>query len=298
MTDLSRFSGAFTATITPFTASGTVDEKNYQRFLEWQISEGVRGLVPTGTTGESPTLSHAEHDRVIDLTIEVAKNRVPVIAGCGSNSTKEAIRLTQHAKKAGADAAMLVTPYYNKPTQAGLYAHYAAVAKAVDIPIIIYNIPGRSVVDMSVETMARLVRDFPHIIGVKDASNQLERIMHTRLAIGDKFVQFTGEDPTMASFLAHGGHGCISVVANIAPKLTSRLVEAWQKGDLNEFSQYRDALFPLSVRCFSFASPTATVKTALAMMGKIEAEVRLPLVELDEQEQKLLTQSLQSAKLL
>ncbi|MFK7866551.1 MAG: 4-hydroxy-tetrahydrodipicolinate synthase [Alphaproteobacteria bacterium] len=286
------------AMVTPFAQDGSIDEAALQKFVEWQLQSGTNGLVPVGTTGESPTLSHQEHERVIDLAIEVAKNRVPVIAGCGSNNTDEAISLTRFAKKAGADAAMLVTPYYNKPTQAGLYAHFAAIAAAVDIPIIIYNIPGRSVVDMSVETMARLHKDFPSIIGVKDASNKLERCMEVRLALGDDFIQLTGEDPTVAAFLAQGGHGTISVAANIVPAISSQLHQAWHNKDYAQFASLRDSLFPLSQILFAFGSPTATCKAALEMMGMMRANTRLPIVPIESTERTLLEKTMQQAGLI
>ena len=208
------FQGSMVALLTPFTADG-IDETGYQSFIEWQIGEGTEGVIPVGTTGESPTLSHAEHMRAVELCVEVAKGKVPVIAGAGSNSTEEAVALTRHAAEAGADAALVVTPYYNKPTQEGLYQHYKAVHDSADLPIIIYNIPGRSIVDMSVETMARLAK-LPNIVGVKDSSNDLARPLRTRLEIGSDFCQLSGEDATATGFLAQGGHGCISVTANAA----------------------------------------------------------------------------------
>ena len=212
------FKGSLVALITPMRADGSVDEKAYAEFVDWQIKEGTDGVVPVGTTGESPTLSHDEHKRVVEIAIEVAKGRVPVIAGAGSNCTEEAIELARHAKQAGADATLVVTPYYNKPTQEGMYLHFKAIADAVDLPIIIYNIPPRSVVDMSVETMARLAKH-QNIIGVKDATANLTRPLHTRRACGEDFCQLSGEDHTALSFNAAGGVGCISVSANVAPRL-------------------------------------------------------------------------------
>ena len=216
------FKGSLVALITPMRADGSIDEKAYAEFVDWQINEGTDGLVPVGTTGESPTLSHDEHKRVVEIAVEVAKGRVPVIAGAGSNSTAEAIDLTRHAKKAGADATLVVTPYYNKPTQEGMYLHFTAIADAVDLPIIIYNIPPRSVVDMSVETMARLAKH-QNIVGVKDATANLTRPLHTRRACGDDFCQLSGEDHTALVFNAAGGVGCISVTANVAPRLCSEM---------------------------------------------------------------------------
>ena len=212
------FKGSLVALLTPFRKDGAVDEEAFARFVDWQITEGTDGLVPTGTTGESPTLSHEEHKRVVEITVSVARGRVPVVAGTGSNSTEEAIDLTRHAKAAGAAAALIVTPYYNKPTQEGMYLHFKAIADAVDLPIIIYNIPPRSVIDMSVETMARLAKH-PNIIGVKDATANLARPLQTRRACGGEFCQLSGEDHTALAFLAAGGVGCISVTANVAPRL-------------------------------------------------------------------------------
>src|ERR1019366_5834662 len=223
------FKGSLVALITPMRADGAVDEKKLEQFVDWQIREGTHGVVPVGTTGESPTLTHDEHKRVVEIAIGVAKGRVPVIAGAGSNSTAEAIDLTKHAKKAGADAVLIVTPYYNKPTQEGMYLHFTAIADAVDIPIIIYNIPPRSVIDMSVETMARLAKH-PNIIGVKDATANLVRPLHTRRACGEDFCQLSGEDHTAISFLAAGGVGCISVTGNVAPRLCSEMQTAWAEG--------------------------------------------------------------------
>lgn len=267
--------GSLVALITPFKGDA-VDEKAFQKFVDWQIKQGTHGLIPVGTTGESPTLSHDEHHRVIDLCVEAAGGRVPVVAGTGSNSTDEAISLTKHAKKAGADAALVVTPYYNKPTQEGLYRHYKAIADAVDLPIIIYNIPGRCVVDMSVDTMAQLAKH-PNIVGVKDATNDLARPLKTRLAIGPKFCQLSGEDATIGAFLGQGGHGCISVTGNVAPKLCSQMHVAWQKGDLKRFAALRDRLMPLHDALFVETSP-APVKYAASLLGRSSPDVRLPLV--------------------
>ena len=268
------FKGSLCALITPF-SRGRVDEKAFQHFVDWQIKQGTHGVVPVGTTGESPTLSHDEHMRVVELCVEAADRRVPVIAGTGSNSTDEAISLTRHAKQAGADAALIVTPYYNKPTQEGLYRHYKAIAEAVDLPIIIYNIPGRCVVDMTVETMARLAK-LPNIVGVKDATNDLVRPLKTRLAIGPEFCLLSGEDATITAFLAQGGHGCISVTANVAPRLCSQMHEAWQKGDLATVWKIRDRLMPLHDALFCETSP-APVKFAASLLGLSTMDVRLPL---------------------
>lgn len=269
------FKGSIVALITPF-RDGKVDAVAFKDFVDWQIKQGTHGVVPVGTTGESPTLSHEEHRLVVSLTVEVAKGRVPIIAGTGSNSTEEAIALTRHAKEAGADAALVVTPYYNKPSQEGLYQHYKAIHDAVDLPIIIYNIPGRSVIDMSVSTMARLAK-LPNIVGVKDATADLARPLRTRVEVGPDFCQLSGEDATVTAFLAQGGVGCISVTGNVAPALCSQLHEAWQRGDLVEMARIRDILMPLHHAMFVETSP-APVKYAASLLGKSSPDVRLPLV--------------------
>ncbi|MEX2650066.1 MAG: 4-hydroxy-tetrahydrodipicolinate synthase [Alphaproteobacteria bacterium] len=273
------FHGSLVALITPFRKGG-VDEKSFQSFVDWQIKEGTEGVVPCGTTGESPTLSHAEHKRVTELCLEVAKGRVPVIAGTGSNSTAEAIDLTRHAKAAGADAVLVVTPYYNKPTQEGLYQHYKAIHDAVDIPIIIYNIPPRSVVDMSVATMARLA-ELPNIVGVKDATADATRPLDTKLAIKKPFCQLSGEDPAVLALLAAGGDGCISVTANVAPRSCAEMHERWRKGDAKGTLAVQERLMPLHRALFAETSP-GPVKYAASLLGHCTAEVRLPLVEPQE----------------
>ena len=270
--------GYFTALITPM-RDGAVDEEAYRGFIEWQIAEGAAGLVPCGTTGESPTLSHEEHMRVTDICIDVARGRVPVIAGTGSNSTAEAIELTRHAKQAGADAALLVMPYYNKPTQEGMYRHFKAVQDAVALPQIIYNIPGRSVVNMSVETMARLA-ELPNIAGVKDATADLTRPTLTRMAIpgaiaGD-FAQLSGEDGTAIGFFAQGGHGCISVTANIAPRACAEFFAAWRAGDAAKALELHTALMPLHDVLFCESNPIP-IKYAAYLLGKCGPEMRLPM---------------------
>lgn len=289
------FRGSITALITPF-KKGAVDEKAYQDFIEWQIKEGSHGLVPCGTTGESPTLSHDEHNRVIELCVEVAKGRVPVIAGTGSNSTAEAIQLTQHAKKAGADAALVVTPYYNKPTQEGMLQHYLAIANAVDLPIIIYNIPGRSVIDMSIETMAKL-SEHENIVGVKDATNDLMRPVRSRLAFGEDFCHLSGEDGTAVAFLAQGGNGCISVTANIAPRLCAQLQDAWHLGAYDDVFRLRDILTPVHDAMFVETNPTP-VKFAASLLGKCDPEVRLPLVPLSMKSKGRIEEAMRGAGLL
>ena len=269
------FKGSITALITPF-RDGKVDEKAFQDLVAWQISEGTHAVVPCGTTGESPTLSHDEHHRVVELCVEAAKGKVPVIAGTGSNSTDEAIALTLHAKKAGADAALVVAPYYNKPTQEGLFRHYEAIATAVDIPIIVYNIPGRSVVDIGIETFQRLAA-LPNIVGVKDATGDLTRPLRARVALGPKFCQLSGDDAVAVAFNAQGGVGCISVTSNIAPKLCAQMQNAWAAGDLKACAALNEKLMPLHDALFCETSP-APVKYAASLLGKALPDVRLPLV--------------------
>jgi 4-hydroxy-tetrahydrodipicolinate synthase len=271
------FKGSLVALITPF-RDGAVDEKAFQDFVAWQIAQGTHGLVPCGTTGESPTLSHDEHKRVVELCLEVAKGKVPVIAGTGSNSTAEAIALTRHAQEAGATAALVVTPYYNKPTQEGLYQHFKAIHDATDIPILIYNIPPRCIIDMSVATMARLAK-LPRIVGVKDATNDLTRPVRTKLAIGSEFCLLSGEDGTALAFLAQSGHGCISVTANVAPRLCADMHEAWAKGDVKTAMRLNERLMPLHEALFAETSP-APVKFAASLLGRSAATCRLPLAEL------------------
>jgi 4-hydroxy-tetrahydrodipicolinate synthase len=273
------FNGSIVALVTPF-RNGRIDESAYAELIEWHIGQGTDGFVPVGTTGESPTLSHEEHDRVVELCIEVVARRRPVIAGTGSNSTDEAIRLTRHAAEAGADAALVVTPYYNKPTQEGLYAHYRAIHDAVELPIIIYNIPGRSVVDMSPETMGRLAQ-LPRIAGVKDATADIVRPLLTTESCGRTFCQLSGEDANALAFLAHGGHGCISVTANVAPGLCAQMQDAWQAGQPDEALALHTRLMPLHRALFCETNPAPT-KYALSRMGRCSADVRLPLVGLSE----------------
>ena len=289
------FKGSFVALITPF-IDGKFDEKTFRNFVEWQIAEGTNGLVPVGTTGESPTLSHKEHMRVVEVCIEVAAGRVPVIAGAGSNSTEEAILLTQHAKNAGADAALVVTPYYNKPTQEGLFRHYEAIQSQGDIPIIIYNIPARSIVDMSVETMARLSK-LPNIVGVKDATSDLNRPILTSAACGQNFCQLSGEDGTAIPFNAGGGHGCISVTGNIAPKLCAMMQAAWFKGNVKEAMELQNTLMPVHSAMFCETSP-GPVKYAAELLGHGSAYARLPICEIDESSKKKIERALKGAGIL
>lgn len=287
--------GSICALVTPF-KDGTIDTACYESFVDWQIEQGTEGLVPCGTTGESPTLSHEEHMQVVEICVSVAKGRVPVIAGTGSNSTDEAIMLTQHAKKAGADAALVVTPYYNKPTQEGLYQHYKAINDAVDLPIIIYNIPARSIVDMTVETMTRLSK-LPNIVGVKDATNDVGRATKQKLAMGSEFTQLSGEDGTQIGFLAQGGVGCISVTANIAPKQMSEFHKAWRTGNVEEAQALNERLMPLHVGLFCESSP-GPVKYGASLLDKCSAETRLPLCEISGSSKKTVEEAMRSAGLL
>jgi len=289
------FQGSIVALVTPF-RGGAFDEAAYRELIEWHMAEGTDGLVPCGTTGESPTLSHDEHKRVVEVCIDAAAGRVPVIAGTGSNATAEAVDLTRHAKAAGANAALVVTPYYNKPTQEGLYQHFKTIQDAVDIPIIIYNIPPRSVVDMSVETMARLA-ELPNIAGVKDAAQDLTRPMRTRLAIGGDFCLLSGEDGTALPFLAGGGHGCISVTANAAPRLCADMQRAWRDRDLETALELQDRLMPLHGALFCESNP-CPVKYALSLLDKCTAEVRLPLAEISDASKDIVRHAMTSAGLL
>jgi 4-hydroxy-tetrahydrodipicolinate synthase len=268
------FQGSLPALVTPF-ANGQVDLEGLKALVEWQISEGSHGLVPAGTTGESPTLSHEEHDLVVETVVEVAAGRVPVIAGAGSNNTIECVRLVEAAKRAGADAALVVTPYYNKPTQAGLVAHFRAAAE-VGLPIVIYNIPGRSVVDMTPATMGELAKH-PNIIGVKDATGDLSRVPKQRITCGKDFVQLSGEDATALGFNAHGGRGCISVTANVAPRLCAEFQEATLAGDYARALDYQDRLMPLHEAIF-LEPGVAGAKYGLSLLGRIAEDVRSPLL--------------------
>lgn len=273
------FKGSFPALVTPFT-NGAVDWDTLKKLVEWHIEQGSSGIVPVGTTGESPTLSHEEHNRVIEVVVQAAAGRVPVIAGAGSNSTSEGIELIQHAEAAGADAALVVTPYYNKPTQRGMVAHFTAMHDASSLPIIIYNIPGRSVVDMSPETMGELAK-LPRIVGVKDATGDLSRVAKQRLTCGPEFIQLSGEDATALGFNAMGGVGCISVTANVAPKLCAEFQAATLAGDYEKAMEYQDKLIPLHIAIF-LEPGVAGAKYAMSKLGLCAAEVRLPLTELTD----------------
>ncbi len=290
------FRGSFPALITPL-KNGEVDEQAFRRFVNWQIEQGSHGMVPVGTTGESPTLTPDEHKSVIEICIEEVRGRVPVIAGTGSNSTAEAIDYTIHAKEAGADAALVVVPYYNKPTQDGLYAHFRAIADAVDIPIFVYNVPGRTVANISVETLARLVADCKNIIGTKDASADLTRPSRQRLMSGKDFIQLSGEDGTALGFNAHGGVGCISVTANVAPRLCSELQNATLKGDYVTALKLQDRLMPLHHALFVETSPSP-VKYAASLLGICEPDARLPMVPVSESTKKVVHEAMIHAGLL
>ncbi|WP_298281137.1 4-hydroxy-tetrahydrodipicolinate synthase [Acidocella sp.] len=274
------FHGSLTALITPMNEDGSLDLDAYRRLIDWQIANGTTGLVPVGTTGESPTLSHEEHKLVVETAVKQAKGRVPVMAGAGSNSTAEAIELAKYAESVGANGVLVVTPYYNKPTQEGLYRHFAAIAGAVSVPVIIYNIPGRSVIDMSVETMARLA-EIRNIAGVKDATANLTRPLHIRKAIGPDFIQLSGEDHTVLSFLADGGHGCISVTSNVAPRQCAQIHEMWARGDTKGALEVQMKLLALHDAMFCESNP-GPVKYAASLLGFGANHVRLPLAPVAE----------------
>jgi 4-hydroxy-tetrahydrodipicolinate synthase len=274
-----KFHGSMPALVTPF-KDGKIDEQGFRALIDWQITNGSHGLVPVGTTGEGPTLSHEEHRRVVDICADEARGRLPVIAGAGSNNTTEAIELARHAEKAGADAVLVVTPYYNKPTQEGLFRHFKAINDSIDIPIIIYNIPPRSVIDMSVETMKR-VFELKNVVGVKDATGNVGRISLQRQAMGPGFIQLSGEDMTALAVMAHGGHGCISVTSNVAPKLCAQMQEACLGGDYAAALKLHDTLASLHAAMFVEPSP-AGPKYALSLLGKISGEMRLPMLPASE----------------
>ncbi|MEE2705204.1 MAG: 4-hydroxy-tetrahydrodipicolinate synthase [Pseudomonadota bacterium] len=272
------FRGSITALVTPFDG-GKLDETKFKSFVEWQINEGSHGLVPCGTTGESPVLSHEEHIRVINICIDVASKRVPIIAGTGSNSTEEAIYLTKSAKEAGADGALVVTPYYNKPSQRGLVSHYLKIADSVDIPLIIYNIPGRSVVDLTLESLKTL-SNHSNIVGIKDASDNLARTLSIRLELKENFSLLSGDDVTATGFLAQGGNGCVSVCSNVAPRLNAKLYDLWDAGKYDEVWKIRDILHPLNVALFCEPNP-APIKYACSLLNKCSPETRPPMVPID-----------------
>ena len=289
------FKGSIPALVTPFT-NGAVDFDLLERLVDWHVDQGSHGLVPVGTTGESPTLSHDEHRAVVQAVVQAAAGRLPVIAGAGSNNTAEGIDLIRHAQAVGADAALVVTPYYNKPTQAGLIAHYTALHDCCTLPIVIYNIPGRSVVDMSPETMGTLAK-LPRIIGVKDATGRIERVSQQRLTCGADFVQLSGEDATALGFNAHGGGGCIAVTANVAPKLCAEFQEATLRGDYATALTYQDRLMPLHEAIF-LEPGLAGAKYGLSLLGLCTEEVRLPLVPLTDPTKARIAAAMRHAGLL
>jgi 4-hydroxy-tetrahydrodipicolinate synthase len=289
------FSGSMTALVTPF-RDGEFDEPAYRGLIEFQIGAGTDALVPCGTTGESATLSHAEHDRVVETCIAAAAGRVPVIAGAGSNSTSEALRLTRHAKEAGADAALLITPYYNKPTQEGLYRHFAHVAERVDLPIVLYNVPGRTGVNLLPETVARLA-EIGNIVAIKEATGDLRQASRIIELCGDRIAVISGDDFTVLPLLAIGGTGAISVVSNVAPQLAAQLVDAFVAGDLRTAREAHYRLLPLSEAMFIETNPIP-VKTALGLMGKIEPEFRLPMCPMAEKHRERLAAVLRTAGLI
>ena len=290
------FTGSITALITPF-QNGQIDEKALSKLIEWQIDEGTNGFVPVGTTGESPTLTHEEHGRVIEICIEANAGRVPIIAGAGSNSTAEAVEMAIFAEKAGANGVLCVSPYYNKPSQEGLFQHFSTIAKAISIPIILYNIPPRSVVDISIDTMARLHEACPNIIGVKDATADLGRVSLQRSQLGEGFNQLSGEDMTALACNANGGHGCISVVSNVAPKLFSSLQSASLSGDFKTALEIQDRLTPLMKALFIEPNP-AGVKYVAHRLGLCQAELRLPMVPLTEGTKLIIDAAMEHAGLV
>ena len=288
--------GSITALITPF-ADGAVDEKAFSRFVDWQVTEGSHALVPMGTTGENPTVTHDEHRRVIEICVEVVGKRVPVVAGCGSNSTAEAVSLTRFAENIGADAVLSVVPYYNKPTQEGLFQHFSAVAAATALPVLLYSVPGRTVVDLSVETIARLHEAFPNIVGVKDATADMARASLTRARLGDDFVLLSGEDITALGFNAHGGTGCISVTANAAPALCAQMQNACQQGNFSAALAVQDKLVHLHRAIFLEGNP-AGIKYAVSRLGLCRNEFRLPMVRVGAPTEEAIDAAMRHAGLL
>ena len=289
------FKGVFTALVTPF-KNGSLDEEAYKSFIDFQIDSGIHGLVPVGTTGESPTVSHNEHKFAVEVCINQASKRVPIIAGTGSNNTAEAIELTNHAEEKGADAALVVTPYYNKPNQEGLYAHYKSICNNSDIPIIIYNIPGRSIVDMNIDTMNRLFQ-LKNIIGVKDATSDIPRVHYTKKIIGENFNQLSGEDATTLAYMNYGGHGSISVTSNIAPKLSAKFMNLCLDQKYQAASEVNDKLMKLHACLFLEPSP-GPVKYAAEKLGLMSGELRLPLVEITQSTKNRVDEALKYASLI
>ncbi len=291
-----QFTGAFTALVTPF-RNGTVDEEAYRALIEWQIEQGINGLVPCGTTGESATLSHEEHEKVISICIDQVKKRVPVIAGAGSNNTKEAVRLVRYAKEAGADAVLLITPYYNKPTPEGLFQHYKSIAAEVSVPMVVYNVPGRTGLNVSPSTMARLYKEIPEVVGVKEATADLAQISAMIEACGPEFVLLSGDDFTVLPSLAVGASGVISVVSNITPSKMSAMCAAFAKGDMAQAKKLHYEMNTLCRACFLETNPIP-VKTALSLMGKCQPELRLPMVNLKQENADTLASTLKEAGLI
>lgn len=291
-----RFTGSYTALVTPF-SKGAVDEAAFRKLIDFQIDSGTHGLVPVGTTGESPTLSHDEHDMVVETCIAQVAGRVPVIAGSGSNSTVEAVRLAKHAAKAGADGVLVVSPYYNKPTQEGLFQHFKAVAEAVDVSVVIYDIPGRSIVRIEDATLKRLVEACPNVAAIKDATSEVGRPPRIVNALGAGFSQLSGEDATTLPYLAAGGHGAISVTSNIAPRQMADMHEAWRAGDVRKAQEINIRMIDLHDAMFCEASP-GPVKYAASLLGICEAETRLPLCEIAPQSKRRVEASLRSAGLM
>ncbi len=290
------FSGSITALVTPFNHDGSLDEDSFVKHINWQIDCGTNGFVPVGTTGESPTLSHDEHKRVVELCVEVVNKRVPVIAGVGSNNTEEAKDFLEHASSVGADAGLIVTPYYNKPTQEGMYQHFKVLNDVSNIPLLIYNIPGRCIVDMSIETMLRLSK-LNNIIGVKDATADISRTSLQRHALGNDFIQLSGEDMTALALMAHGGHGCISVTSNVAPKLCAELQKACLVKDFDNALELQDRLIPLHKALFIETSP-GPIKYALSLLGFCKDVVRLPLVNISSDTKKTVKKAMEFAGLI
>jgi 4-hydroxy-tetrahydrodipicolinate synthase len=295
MPALDRIKGSITALITPY-KGGAVDESAFRRFVDWQIAEGTHGLVPCGTTGESPTLTNEEHMRLIEICVEAAKGRVPVIAGAGSNYTEQAIMLSRHSKQVGADAVLSVVPYYNKPTQEGLYRHFAKIAESVDIPMVVYNVPSRTVADISVETLARLSK-IANIVGIKDATGNLARASRERAALPSAFIRLSGEDATTLGFMAHGGRGCISVTSNVAPRLCAEFQTACLAGNYPAALKLQDRLMPLHDALFVETSPSP-VKYAASLLGHCAEDVRLPLVSPGEPTRKLVREAMRTAGII
>ena len=291
-----KFKGSIPAVITPFNDNEDINFDQLERHIDFLISGGSHGLVSCGTTGESPTLSHDEHKSVTEAILKFANGKVPVMSGCGSNSTKESIELVRHSEKIGVDAILLVSPYYNKPTQEGLFEHFNSISKATSLPIYLYNIPGRSVVNINIETMKRL-SEIENIVGVKDATSDLSLPLETRIECGDEFVLLSGEDATFLSFLISGGSGCISVSANVIPSLYSKLYNFWSKGQISEAMEINNKIFPLNKVLFEETSP-APVKYALSLMGKCNSKLRLPLVDVNKSTQEKIKRVLSSLNII